>query len=92
MHDVLYESQRRLRDQDLRVYAEQLGLDVETFDKELAERVHAERVREDFMCGVRSGVNGAPSSYINGARRNDSYDVETLLAALCELRRRSDVR
>ena len=71
MHDLLYENQRRLRDQDLRGYAEQLGLDVERFDEELAEHVHAARVHEDFMSGVRSGVNGTPTFYINGARHDD---------------------
>jgi protein-disulfide isomerase len=82
MHDVLFENQRRLDDQDLPAYAERLGLDVETFAKELAEHVHAERVREAFMSGVRSGVNGTPTFYINGVRHDDSYDVEPLLAAL----------
>ena len=82
MHDLLYENQRRLRDPDLHAYAEQLGLDVEQFDKDLAEHVHAPRVREDFMSGVRSGVNGTPSFYVNGARHDHSYDFETLLAAL----------
>jgi protein-disulfide isomerase len=82
MHDVLYQNQQRLRDPDLRGYAESLGLDVERFDKELAEHVHAARVREDFMSGVRSGVNGTPTFYINGARHDDSYDLATMLAAL----------
>ena len=82
MHDLLYENQRRLRDQDLHGYAEQLEIDVGRFDKDLAEHVHAARVREDFMSGVRSGVNGTPSFYVNGARHDDSYDFETLLAAL----------
>jgi protein-disulfide isomerase len=82
MHDLLYENQTQLRDQDLHGYAEQLGIDVERFDKDLAEHVHAPRVREDFMSGVRSGVNGTPSFYVNGARHDDSYDLDTLLAAL----------
>jgi protein-disulfide isomerase len=82
MHDVLFENQRRLRDRDLSAYAEQLGLDVERFDRELAEHVYADRVREDFMSGVRSGVNGTPTFFVNGARHDDSYDLETLLAAL----------
>jgi protein-disulfide isomerase len=82
MHDLLYENQRRLLDQDLRAYGEQLELDLERFGRELAEHVHAERVREDFMGGVRSGVNGTPTFYIDGVRHDDSYDVETLLAAL----------
>jgi protein-disulfide isomerase len=82
MHDLLYENQARLLDDHLHTYAEKLGLDVELFDNELAEHVHAPRVREDFMSGVRSGVNGTPTFYINGARHDDSYEIETLLAAL----------
>ncbi|MDX6413292.1 MAG: hypothetical protein QOH23_702 [Gaiellaceae bacterium] len=82
MHDLLYENQARLRDSDLRGYAEKLGLDVERFDRELAEHVHAARVHEDFMSGVRSGVNGTPTFYINGVRHDDSYDLDTMLAAL----------
>jgi protein-disulfide isomerase len=82
MHDLLYENQDRLGDQDLRAYAEKLDLDVGLFDKELAEHVHAAQVREDFMSGVRSGVNGTPTFYINGARYDGSYEVEALLAAL----------
>ena len=66
----------------LRGYAENLGLDVERFDRELAGHVHAARVREDFMSGVRSGVNGTPTFYINGVRHDDSYDLDTMLAAL----------
>jgi protein-disulfide isomerase len=84
MHDLLYENQKHLLDQDLDAYAERLGLDTELFDKELAEHVHTERIHEDFMSGVRSGVNGTPTFYINGKRHDDSYDIETLLAALEE--------
>ena len=82
MHDLLYENQQHLSDGDLRSYGRQLGLDTERFDRELADHVHAERVREDFMSGVRSGVNGTPTFYIDGVRHDDSYDLETLLAAL----------
>jgi len=82
MHDTLYENQRRLRDQDLRSYAERLELDVERFAIELAEHIHAPRVHDDFISGVRSGVNGTPTFYINGVRHDDSYETEVLLDAL----------
>jgi protein-disulfide isomerase len=82
MHDLLYENQKRLGDDDLRGYAEQLGLDLASFDRDLSDHVHAARVREDFMSGVRSGVNGTPTFYVNGERHDDSYELETLLAAL----------
>ena len=34
------------------------------------------------MSGVRSGVNGTPTFFINGLRHDDSYELETLLDAL----------
>jgi protein-disulfide isomerase len=82
MHDRLYEDQKHLRVDDLRSHAEALDLDVGLFEKELSERVHADRVYEDFMSGIRSGVNGTPTLFINGLRHDDSYGSETLLPAL----------
>jgi protein-disulfide isomerase len=82
MHDLLFENQTRLRERDLRAYAERLGLDLERFDADLTGHVHAARVHEDFLSGVRSGVNGTPTFYINGARHDGSYELESLLPAL----------
>ena len=82
MHDLLFENQDRLGDQDLHSYAERLGLDVGRFDAELSGHVHAELVREDVLSGVRSGVNGTPTFYINGVRHDQGFKVETLLASL----------
>jgi protein-disulfide isomerase len=82
MHDHLYENQRHLEDADLHRYAEELGLDVAAFDRDLADGAHAERVHEDFMSGVRSGVNGTPTFYINGVRYDGDYRLESLLTAL----------
>jgi protein-disulfide isomerase len=82
MHDVLYENQRHLSDENLLAYAESLGLDAERFDKELAEHVHAGRVREDHTSGLQSGVGGTPTFYINGEQHAGSYELEPLEAAL----------
>ena len=82
MHDILYENQEHLRQQDLLVYGERLGLQVDRLTTDLAEHVHLERVREDFMSGVHSGVNGTPTFFINGGRYEGPSDTEALLAAL----------
>jgi protein-disulfide isomerase len=82
MHDLLYENQQRLSPEDLLAYADRLGLDTERFGRDLAEHVHAARVHDDFMSGVRSGVNGTPTFYVNGVRHDDSYDFDTMLGAL----------
>ena len=82
MHDCLYEHQQELDDNHLRQYALELGMDVTRFDEEMAKHVHTSRVREDFMSGIHSGVNGTPTFYINGIRYDDSWDEETLLATI----------
>jgi protein-disulfide isomerase len=82
MHRLLFGRQERLGVRDLVGYAAALGLDVKRFATELEARVHAPRVREDFMSGVRSGVNGTPTFFVNGRRHNGGYDLPSLLAAL----------
>jgi protein-disulfide isomerase len=82
MHDLLYANQPALEDADLLAYATALDLDVRRFVRELAERTWELRVREDFMSGVRSGVNGTPTFFINGVRHDGGWDVETLTEAL----------
>jgi protein-disulfide isomerase len=84
MHDLLYENQDALEDEDLVRYARALHLDVPRFVKEMKEGVCAERVREDFRSGVKSGVNGTPTFFINGARHDGPFDLASLLAAIEE--------
>jgi protein-disulfide isomerase len=82
MHDLLYERQATLDDAHLQRFAEELGLDIERFDREMNERHYEARVHEDFMSGVRSGVNGTPSFFINGVRYDGPWDDGHLIVAL----------
>jgi protein-disulfide isomerase len=82
MHDPLFENQPALDYESLVRYGEELGLDVERFATELENQISAPRVREDFISGMRSGVNGAPTFFINGVRHEGSFDFETMLEAI----------
>lgn len=82
MHDLLFTNQDRLGPEDLLGYAQALGLDVERFALEVDQHVHQPRIRQDFMSGIRSGVNGTPTFFVNGVRHNGGYDLESLLAAV----------
>ena len=82
MHDAIFEHQRMLQPSHLVALAAKLGLDSEQVAADLKSHVHAPRVKEDFMSGVRSGVNGTPTFFVNGVRYDDSWDQETLLATL----------
>jgi protein-disulfide isomerase len=82
MHDTLYEHQQALDDTNLVIYAIALDLDERRFIDELTKHVYADRVREDVLSGIKSGVNGTPTFFINGIRHDNSYDAPTLLAAI----------
>ena len=82
MHDILFERQFALDDDAIVSYAQELGLDGDRIRGELDAGVHTDRVREDFMSGVKSGVNGTPTFFINGERYDGSWDLESLIAAL----------
>jgi protein-disulfide isomerase len=87
MHDLLLDNQRHLQDEDLRRYAQQLGLDPERFDRELAQHAHARRVREDLRGGLKSGVRVTPTFFVNGLRHDGPNDLATLQAAVEEAAR-----
>jgi protein-disulfide isomerase len=82
MHDLLFRHQDRLGAEDLLEYARRLDLELPRFTRELASHTHAPTVRAHFSSGVRSGVNGTPTFFINGYRHNGGYDLPSLVEAL----------
>jgi Na+/H+ antiporter NhaA len=82
MHDLLLSNQTALGPGDLVAYAEQLGLDVERFTKDLREHTGTTRVAEDVDSADLSGVSGTPTFFINGRRHHGAYDIGSLSAAV----------
>jgi protein-disulfide isomerase len=84
MHDYIYEHQQYLSNEDffLQFAESKLGLDAQRIKKEVATHAHLPSIREDFISGVRSGVNGTPTFFINGSRHNDDYQFGTLVSAI----------
>jgi len=82
MHDLIFENQDRLGIPLLLELAEELGLGATTLHGVLARREYAPRVRNDFLGGVRSGVNGTPTFFVDGHRHDGPFELEDLVAAL----------
>jgi protein-disulfide isomerase len=82
MHDLIYENQGNLSDQLLSDLARSLKLDGRALAKTLETGEFAERVQKDFSGGVRSGVNGTPTFFINGQRHDADFEFETLHQAI----------
>src|SRR5689334_8073973 len=82
MHDTIYENQAGLSPEALAAWAHKLGLEDEKLEEAIQRPEIAKRIKEDRQSGIRSGVNGTPTFYINGVRYDGSPDYESLLAAL----------
>jgi protein-disulfide isomerase len=83
MHDLLYENQDRLDDGGLLdELAQGLHLAPAQLHEALETKEFQPRVKADFSGGVRSGVNGTPTFFINGQRHDGSYDFDSLVEAV----------
>lgn len=85
MHDFLFQHQLDLSDRHLRVYATQVGLDMERFNRDMMLHNYAFRVYEDILSAGRSGVRLAPAFFVNDRPRPGPYRFDTLLSDIEEL-------
>jgi len=84
MHDLLFENQERLNEPLYLSLATELRLAPDALRQALEEDKYKARVRADFSGGVRSGVNGTPTFFINGKRHDGPFDYEILVLAIQE--------
>src|SRR5438876_8946206 len=77
MHDYLFKHQRALDDTHLLKYAKEIGIDTNKFQNEMSRQIYAPQVKKFIEDGIKSGVEGTPTFFINGIRHNDSWDLET---------------
>jgi protein-disulfide isomerase len=82
MHDAIFENQEELGEPMLVELAESLGLSGNELKEAIQNHTFATRVKEDFRGGVRSGVNGTPTFYINGERHEGAFGFEDLVEAI----------
>jgi protein-disulfide isomerase len=84
MHDLIYENQERLDEKLLQQLTQKLHLDAAKLVEAWESREFEARVKTDFSSGVRSGVNGTPTFFIDGRRHDGSYDEESLSEAITQ--------
>ena len=82
MHDLLFEQQAFLAPDMIPAWAKKAGLDVDQFGRDIQEGSVARRIKEDRASGIRSGVNGTPTFFVNGLRYDGPPDYASLLSVL----------
>ncbi|MET0795070.1 MAG: DsbA family protein, partial [Polyangiaceae bacterium] len=86
-HDAIFAWSRRhgppsLGPTAFAAIAEALSLDLRQLEADVSGHRYLERIKNDFNGGVRSGVNGTPTFFINGSRFDGAPTVEDLSEAL----------
>jgi protein-disulfide isomerase len=85
MHDVLFEQDQLLDDDQLARCARKAGLDMERYTTEMGADAYAGKVAKDFTAAMFVGqVTATPTLYLNGRHRSDIQGVTGLLAAVTE--------
>ncbi len=82
MHRAIFANQHQLSISLLISLATSLKLSPIALRDALAAQTFASKVQADFIGGVRSGVNGTPTFFVNGRRHDDPYGVATLPYAI----------
>ncbi|ODH02475.1 disulfide bond formation protein DsbA [Nostoc sp. KVJ20] len=82
MHDTLFAHQQKLENGYLVEYANDLGLDIPQFLKELSKQVHIDRINKDIESGCKSGVTAAPALFINNIRYTGRWKMTELMTAM----------
>ena len=83
MHDLLFHRQKALADDDLRGYAEELGLDVVRFDRDRGAAEVLARIGRDVASGEATGVvRGTPTLFVDGVLYHGGYDPAAFIEAL----------
>jgi protein-disulfide isomerase len=86
MHEALFANQPRLSLPAIFGIAGAVGLSQVELQQALSDGTYAQKVRDDFMGGVRSGVNGTPCFFINGLRYDGAHSFPDLAAAIAAVR------
>jgi protein-disulfide isomerase len=82
MHDLLFENQHRMSEELFGELAQQLHLAPAKLRQALEKNEFLPRIKGDFSGGVRSGVNGTPTFFINGQRLDGGNDFNSIVDAV----------
>jgi protein-disulfide isomerase len=82
MHDCLFSHSPGLDDPQLIACADQLGMSLDLFKREMLEHTHAKKVNADCAAAAQDGVDETPAFFINGVRYKGDWDLDSLLDAI----------
>jgi protein-disulfide isomerase len=87
MHELLFHRQKALEPDDLRSNANEIGLELDRFDRDRADEGVIARIARDVESGEASGVvRGTPTLFIDGVLYLGDHDAAAFIEALARCR------
>ena len=68
MHDIIFKNRSKLQPEDLKRYAEEIGLDMAKFETDIESPEIAKQIEEEMTLGRAAGVRGTPTVFVGGKR------------------------
>jgi protein-disulfide isomerase len=82
MHEALFEQQAQLCEASIAEAAARVIPDQLKFQHAMATQRHMQRIRRDFLGGIRNGATGTPTLFLNGHRYQGVLKSAALRAAM----------
>jgi protein-disulfide isomerase len=79
MYDLLYQNQDQLSPYRLNEYAKEIGLDMGRFNRDIQSKALSSKIEGDIESGLKSGVNGTPTFYINGEKYEGDWENDEMI-------------
>lgn len=84
MHDLLFQNQENLKEENLKAQAKKLGLNSEAFNACMASSRYSNSIKEDVRAGSSAGTDGTPTLYINGRYLSEGRSLEAINSIIDE--------
>lgn len=76
MHDLLFEKQKELAPELYEKLAQQLGLNIDKFKKDMEDPENEKSIKADMEIARANGISGTPGFFVNGVAVRGAYPID----------------
>jgi protein-disulfide isomerase len=87
MHDLIFANQSTLTPSIFDEFAQQIGLNLEQFRKDMGDPIFAEQIQNDKKEGIQAGLEGTPTLFFNGKQFRDEPTLESINKHIASLQK-----
>ncbi|MEE8380470.1 MAG: thioredoxin domain-containing protein [Thermodesulfobacteriota bacterium] len=84
MKEILFNNQKKLKEENLVEYAQNLGLDIEKFKADLRDHTYKEQVDRESKQAVTLGATGTPAFFVNGRYLSGAKPLDAFVKVIDE--------